>query len=238
MMTPTSHIMVLEHNRYRALLLQRELGDRFPLSVVSVFHSLKAALSELRRQNHDIVIVSCEMLTRSGWEILRGAAQGAGLLAIGRQESPETAVATANSLSDEFITVEDELSDGLLEVVDRYVLSGESSINDCGSHDILKRPDCSSVIQLTVNTLTHEINNPLTTILGTTELLLTNGYRLSPEETEKLRIIQESAQRIETALVDLSQIRQPFVKSTPAGPLLNIRRSDSLSEKSPKRNGS
>jgi hypothetical protein len=63
------------------------------------------------------------------------------------------------------------------------------------------------------------------TILGETELLLHNGYRLAPEIERKLRVIEESAQRIKHALASLSGLTEPSLKETPTGTFIDLKKS-------------
>lgn len=54
----------------------------------------------------------------------------------------------------------------------------------------------------------HEINNPLSALLGHAELLLMDGG-LSIEQTESLRIIQEQAARIADVVRRLARLKNP-----------------------------
>ena len=51
-------------------------------------------------------------------------------------------------------------------------------------------------IRETAATVNHEINNPLTAVLGNVQLLLMRGDELGGDFTRKLRIVEESALRI------------------------------------------
>ena len=55
--------------------------------------------------------------------------------------------------------------------------------------------------------LEHEINNPLSALLGHTELLLMDGT--DAEQREQLRIIQEQAARIAAVVRRLAQLKNP-----------------------------
>ena len=77
------------------------------------------------------------------------------------------------------------------------------------------------MINITANTLAHEINNPLMTILGMSELLLGGAVQdCDPAVRDKLVVIQESARRIEEALNQLGNLSAPTLRDTPAGSLI------------------
>ncbi len=58
------------------------------------------------------------------------------------------------------------------------------------------RQERLKAIRETAATVNHEINNPLTAVLGNVQLLLMRSNELGPEFSRKLRIVEESALRI------------------------------------------
>ncbi|OGC88176.1 MAG: hypothetical protein A2142_03515 [candidate division Zixibacteria bacterium RBG_16_48_11] len=69
----------------------------------------------------------------------------------------------------------------------------------------------------TAAALNHEINNPLTAVLGNAQLLLLQGQKLSPEVVEKLKAIEESALRIREVTLRLMQIIEPVTVEYASG---------------------
>ncbi len=61
-------------------------------------------------------------------------------------------------------------------------------------------------------TVNHEINNPLTPILGNLSLLIADAAHLSPEEIAKLKGIQDSAELIREKVYKMSNISKPIFK--------------------------
>lgn len=61
-------------------------------------------------------------------------------------------------------------------------------------------------------TVSHEVNNPLTAVLGNTQLLLLKKQTLDPETREKLKIIEESAMRIREVTQKMLAIIEPVTK--------------------------
>ncbi len=77
-----------------------------------------------------------------------------------------------------------------------------------------------ALINQMVTTLHHEINNPLTGILGHTELLLDRMSRkvVSLEEIEKaLHTIREGSKRIQEVMFKLKEVTRPVVEHYSAG---------------------
>lgn len=74
----------------------------------------------------------------------------------------------------------------------------------------------------TVATLNHQINNPLSVILGDTEMMLNDSSAdLSARTISRLRQIHSSAAQISAATERLSQLRDPQSQLTPAGLMID-----------------
>ena len=221
-------ILILEANRYHALLIERELATRFPAAVLAKFESDAAALEELRRTHYDVAIVDTETPAQgsnSFFESFRDLSQSTVLIVVGSAGARFSQTEASGNGADVFISRDNNcyrvLPDVIRELFNRRHQSSDHPDVD-GSLDAQAR---SRVISLTVNTLAHEINNPLMTILGTTELLLNNGHNISSCEIDKIRMIRESARRIESTLVDLANISSPAFRETSAGLLIDPKRS-------------
>ena len=83
-----------------------------------------------------------------------------------------------------------------------------------------------SIINDTAVAVNHEINNPLTAILGNAQLLLAKSEGLSDETKEKLKVIEKSALRIQDITQKLMKIKKPFSKEYAGGvKMLDIEKS-------------
>ena len=58
------------------------------------------------------------------------------------------------------------------------------------------------------------------TILGTTELLLSQREALTESQREKVEMIRQSAGRIQETLSELAKLSGDVLKRSPVGPLL------------------
>lgn len=78
----------------------------------------------------------------------------------------------------------------------------------------------SELIRITTGTLSHQINNPLMTIMGLTELILEENGAYDAELSHRVQIIRDSAEQIQNALRVLSEISKPNIRQTVSGPML------------------
>lgn len=68
-----------------------------------------------------------------------------------------------------------------------------------------------SAIMETAVAINHEINNPLTAILGNAQLLLSSKAKLDKDTLDKLKIIEDSALRIKEVTQNLMKIVEPVI---------------------------
>jgi len=75
--------------------------------------------------------------------------------------------------------------------------------------DKLVKSERAAAITETTVTINHEINNPLTAILGNTQLLLMSKDKLPPDIAAKLQTIERSAVKIRETTAKLMSIIEP-----------------------------
>jgi hypothetical protein len=78
-----------------------------------------------------------------------------------------------------------------------------------GEFDKLVRSERAAAVTETTVTINHEINNPLTAILGNTQLLLMSKDKLPPDIVSKLQTIERSAVKIRETTAKLMSIIEP-----------------------------
>ncbi len=83
----------------------------------------------------------------------------------------------------------------------------------------------SEQLKLTSSTLSHEINNPLMTILGISELILDNQDAYDKELIKKIKAIQKSAVRIQKSTHRLTNLTSPVYQKTASGMMVNLQKS-------------
>jgi len=206
--------------------MERELTKEIPLAVVVKLDAVSTGLEELYRAGYDVVIVDSSLPSDRLEAFLKTARQidpELGLVVLVESNAGEDRVDHIKRVADLYIMRQDNFHLRLPEAIHQLGLRKFAPAAS-DADDLL--PDVhakSTVINLIVNTLAHEINNPLMTILGTSELLLMTGNRLGTAESEKIQMIQESARRIQLILKDLSKIRRPSLRETDSGILIDSR---------------
>jgi len=82
-------------------------------------------------------------------------------------------------------------------------------------------------IRETAATVNHEINNPLTAVLGNVQLLLMRGDDLGPDFARKLKIVEESALRIKDVTQKLMNLTSDDITEyMPGSQMIDISDSD------------
>ena len=218
-------ILLVEQSRYHAYLMSGELSEKYPSSSISILSTAHTALDELRRETFDIAIVGLDLPDVDGAafvELIRKENPEMPIVAIGDTESGRPA---AEAGADEYLARDGSFPSALADVIDRLCSRRSADTRKRSLPGLLKRKEQADLIRVTAGTLYHEVNNPLMTILGMTELILNDGSGSDREVARKLRIIRRSAQRIQSALARLSTISRPTIRETPSGRLIDPQKS-------------
>ncbi len=86
----------------------------------------------------------------------------------------------------------------------------------------IKKERLAAIIETAI-AVSHEVNNPLTAVLGNAQLLRLRTKDLPPEAEEKLKIIEEAAMRIQEVTAALLRVTEPTSKEyTPGVTMLDI----------------
>jgi DNA-binding NarL/FixJ family response regulator len=221
-------IALVEQNRYHARLMAGELLEKYPSSLISILSCGQTALNEMRRNAFDIAIIGLDLPDVDGWgfvQLIRKEAPHLPIVAVGDTPSEQTAAEVAEAGADKYLAKEGFFHVALSDIVGKLYSRLSADTKRRHSCEKLKQKEQAALIRVTAGTLYHEVNNPLMTILGMTELILNNGYECDREVAKKLRIIRRSAQRIQSALTRLSTISRPAIKKTPWGKLIDPKKS-------------
>jgi K+-sensing histidine kinase KdpD len=89
------------------------------------------------------------------------------------------------------------------------ILSRGTTAEKPSPQDIVKAR--SEAVVETAVTINHEVNNPLTAVLGNIQLLLLNADDYPPEMRAKLRAVEESALKIKEVTQNLMRVIEPSV---------------------------
>ena len=68
-MNDGTRILIVDRNRYHALLLDRQIHHQLESAITSVFRGLREALEELQRNTYAIMVVDYSLLQEAGVEL-------------------------------------------------------------------------------------------------------------------------------------------------------------------------
>ncbi|HLG94225.1 MAG TPA: histidine kinase dimerization/phospho-acceptor domain-containing protein, partial [candidate division Zixibacteria bacterium] len=86
----------------------------------------------------------------------------------------------------------------------------------------IKKERLAAIIETAI-AVSHEVNNPLTAVLGNAQLVRLRTRDLPPDVEEKLKIIEEAAGRIQEVTAALMRITEPAtLEYTPGVKMLDI----------------
>ena len=106
-----------------------------------------------------------------------------------------------------------------------YMTKAEKKKMEEEKEQTIKSERLTAIMHTSV-AVSHEINNPLTAILGNAQLLLTRKEYLDQETVDKLKVIEENALKIKEVTQNLLRIIEPVITEYAGGvKMLDIGRS-------------
>ncbi len=219
------NILVFVSNNYHALLLTKEMQSRISgchvISVQSELEAIRVMSSELVRA---IVVDINSGIPKELCDVRQ--------IHLFQPEIPIVAVVDDNS--EEFlaklveigvteILQKDETFYVVIPKIIKSLIKQETSFHKKTSVDSPLQQ--SEHLKVTSQTLAHEINNPLMTILGLTELILDDSFQYDTDLIEKIKVIQKSALRIQNSTHRMTHIASPVYQKTPYGMMINPQKS-------------
>lgn len=218
-------IIVFVQNKYHELLLIKEIQSRLPeCDVISVqskreaiqimsTESVRAIIVEIADDEHES-ICNVHQMHLSNTEIPIIALVNDDLEAFLRK-LVEVGVTEILQKKETFYVAVPQLLQKL------FVKNASSHQTDSAKLSLNQ----SEHIKLISRTLSHEINNPLMSILGLSELILDEKSLHDSELIEKIKIIQKSALRIQQSTHRMSNISSPAYLKTPNGVMIDPKKS-------------
>ncbi|MBK7140995.1 MAG: response regulator [bacterium] len=219
----TFALLLVEPSRYHARLIERTLHQRCPDGRIVTVPSARAAISELSARCYDIAIIDYDLEEFDGIELLqliRREAAELPVILLSAHKCEQVASEAINYGAYDFLTKDDTYHLVLPRIIQDSLRRASLVRKNRELEDRLRSQDQVDGIALASATLAHEINNPLMTILGVTDLLSQCPAFADPSSREKLRVIEESARRIRSAVLKLSRMSEPEVVHTAGGLLL------------------
>jgi DNA-binding response OmpR family regulator len=229
-------ILLVEPNSARAAEMTHSIEARMADASVLDLPEPHEALRLLRERRHDCAIVDQQLPNLDGLkflELLRQFDLNLPVIMVAARMSEQQASEAINFGASEYLVAEGSYHLILPRLIAEAIRRQTLIRRNRELEERLKESENLSAFRVAAATLAHEISNPLTTIIGVSELLKSDD-RLSDQKgtRRKLRLIASSADRIKTALNRMSSLSQPTVHHTDAGPLVEIR--TDLSSKKPR----
>lgn len=206
-MTPMSRhtrILLVQENRYQALLNRRELGARLTDTVVAVYTHPADALPEFSHIQYDLAVVDAAIRSLPPGEFvthLRTIDPTLPLIVLVEPGDPVARRLPADEKTT-FLTKEGQyhrlLPDLALEL-------RRTNLPDAPSANLQEQAGLHHDVDALVANLENDINNPLMAILGAAELIDSRTLSLPEDIAQKVDIIRSSAQRIQEVLTAFSR---------------------------------
>jgi len=220
--------LIIEEDPFLSFLVRAELKKFFSIKWLDVASSSSEGLDLANYKEYDLLIVNYDLPDIDGlslwFRLKRGGLDLPAVLAI-RDSDEEQSLIQLKSDQFDFVLKDDEYPASLIPALRRLLESNRKSYIDAILHKTQTEEEWLDALSQTSIAVNHEINNPLTTIIGTTELLIKGNYDLDHKTQSKIAIIQESAHRIKDILIQLGHISKPISVDIPGGRMIDIRES-------------
>ncbi|MBD3401377.1 hypothetical protein GF420_00660 [candidate division GN15 bacterium] len=211
-------IVLIQENRYQALLIRREVHARLMHTVIAVFHNPIDATHELSRTAYDLAIVDTAISAVPAGQLLQHIRRIDPTLPVVALVDDNREASAGMRADDRHLYVIGK-SDSYVRLLPDMILRHRrrTSPDDTAEAELAGALTESTLDNIA--SLENDINNPLMNILGATELLLSREEPLEPDVAAKLRVIRGSAQRIRRVVQQLS--RPPHHKADRAAPAID-----------------
>jgi two-component system, NtrC family, sensor kinase len=179
---------------------------------VTVADDGEAAWLAFQRDPAPLVILDINMPGLDGLEVcrrIRGheAGRSAFVLIVTARDGRDDLASVLEAGADDYVTkpTSPENLRARLEIARRRI--GQDLVRRTAEGELARSRWLAGIGETTI-ALEHEINNPLSALLGHAELLMMDNG-LSEEQQEQLRIIQEQAARIAQVVRRLAKLKNP-----------------------------
>lgn len=224
-----TEVLLIVQSNYHALLLKNEISSRLDNISLTVVHTLYDGLIFLKSNNVRSIIVDVDKFSDAeliNLKVVHLDEPDIAIIALTADNSEEFAKKIFSHGVDELLIKDSSFHVIVPRLLDA-ALNKKEKENMLGQSKTKREKNIQfDQICTTASTLSHEINNPLMTILGITELVLDEPYKYDRELLKKLKIIKKSALRIQKSTQNLSNLSKPVFKRTISGKMVDIEKSE------------
>jgi len=228
-------IALAEDNRFHAILFEQAVREKYPDVEIRVFGTAREMLENLSSDQCNLIAVDYNLPDMDGLQLLsliRAEKPDIPVIMITGDGSERTAVEAMKSGATDYIAKSGEYISTVPRVIEQACRKQSLIIKNRRLEARSREMEKLEAITTTASTLNHEVNNPLMSILGNIELLLEDPRLTDEEIISKLKVIMSSARRIKDITHKMTNLIEPTIRQTAAGPILHLRRG---AEDSPRR---
>lgn len=230
-------ILLVEDNRYHATLMERSIAERFPKATIDLTSSGSQALKMVDTAEYDVAILANKLSDLDGLELLeliRERELDLPVVVTALNSFEHLASEAIRSGAAEYVVKEGTYHQSIPRIIGEVYRRNLLVLKNRDLQNKLRQKHQLDSIKVAAGTLSHEINNPLMTILGLSELILGDSKITDQEFIRKVRKIHRSADRIQKTLTRLSNITSPATKETVSGTIIDPRQSRIYTRSQPK----
>ena len=230
-MIAQTRLLLVESNRFHCRLLAEALSGSLGSIVLRSATSAESAARELRHNRFDLALLDLRTLRNDTAALLKQLQNtGCGIPAVVMASEVDThlALEAVNDGASAVLLKKPDFQASAAQLI-RSVLARTRIVADIGDTG-QSTGGSVDLVKVTVGTLAHEINNPLMTILGNAELGLSGSSKYDHDTMEKMTAIHRSATRIADTLEHVARMKDPVIKRTISGPLLDLAHTPTTSQ--------
>lgn len=222
-----NHILLVVKSNYHAVLLQTEISSRYDNYTITKVSTLIDALQSLKTQNFKSIVIDLDIeqdINLSYLHEIRFDEPDIAIIVLVSNKTEEFAKRLFDNGIDELV-FKDESFHVIVPRLIHNTIKRKTDNHTFDKRSVSYKKSTSEQLKVTAGTLSHEINNPLMTILGITELILDNPYKYDRNLLEKIKIVEKSAVRIQQSIKKLSNLSKPVFKRTVTGEMVDLTKS-------------
>ncbi len=217
------HVLIALDNNYHAVMAAKELKEKFPGSVIENQQTGSSVLKSMMYKDFDIVIMDHQLSDTNSSNLLRSICTNKIMIAVivlvEKKSDIPLQKPERGCLAEYYLKKKDFQYD-LPELVEKTYRKFQNSFEKKYQEEIIIDSSNAEIVNLAAGTLSHEINNPLMTILGIVELIIEDSKNSNPDLYEKAQMIQESAVRIHSSLSNLANGSRLSLRETVTGRII------------------
>ena len=191
-------IMIVENNRESAERASSGLKKSLKDIGIDMFLTGKEALENSKKQAYDLVVSESALSDMSGFEFFRALEESGAHCPVIIVSSPGMSAEAIKYMrlgAYDYIVKDGELIDSAQRALDLVSVLKEKELNEELRFKIRRYQEHSTITRV----FNDEINNPLMTIIGNVQLLISRPELDKEKSKSKLMAIEKAAQRIARA---------------------------------------